>query len=132
METLLQLVYTSFVAPHCDETCVMEIVRRGREKNRQLNVTGLLIFDGLCFCQYLEGPKEPTLALMNEIRADRRHIEFLIGQDRESKGPRLFMGASLNYARSRDPDALDTVRTGARSAIALCLHVASSLTIESG
>src|SRR5690348_6252499 len=76
MTDLCHLIYTSYIDPNVDTLCVDEIVRRSRLNNRKLDVTGLLLFDGLCFCEYLEGPEPALSALLDEIRGDGRHFEL--------------------------------------------------------
>lgn len=71
--SLSQVVYTSVLANQHGLDAVTSIVRSARAKNPKLNVTGLLLFDGTHFCQYLEGPAANVAWLLERIRSDARH-----------------------------------------------------------
>ena len=71
---LYEVLYVSTLAPLHPPTVVAEIAARARHVNAELDVTGLLIFDGQRFCQQLEGPQKSVLKLIERIRNDPRHI----------------------------------------------------------
>lgn len=54
-----RIVYSSQLAPSVPAECVADIVRTARQFNAAHGITGLLVFDGQRFCQYLEGPDAP-------------------------------------------------------------------------
>ncbi len=70
------------------------ILRRAREKNFRLGVTGFLVFDGVRFVQLLEGPPEALAALLETIAADDRH-EGLRVLCREAVAERAFGDSPL-------------------------------------
>jgi Sensors of blue-light using FAD len=70
---LHELIYVSHIEPAQDIRVVAEIARQARVLNRPRMITGLLVFDGERFCQYLEGGCEEVVALFERIRADTRH-----------------------------------------------------------
>ena len=55
------------------------LVAKARERNRQLDVTGMLLYEDGAFLQTLEGPPEKLDALWTSIKQDSRHdhIELL-------------------------------------------------------
>ena len=71
---LYEVLYVSTLAPLHPPRVVAEIAARARHVNAELDVTGLLIFDGQRFCQQLEGPQKSVLKLIERIRNDPRHI----------------------------------------------------------
>jgi len=71
-----ELVYASRVVPGLDPRFVADVVRRARVKNRRMGVTGLLVFDGDCFCQQLEGGRLAVLELAELIEKDPRHSHY--------------------------------------------------------
>ncbi|MDO6460472.1 BLUF domain-containing protein [Granulosicoccaceae sp. 1_MG-2023] len=73
MDHLQQFIYTSVIADELPPGTVGQIVRRARRKNRQLGLSGLLIFDGERFCQYLEGPPAGMTLMRDLICQDPRH-----------------------------------------------------------
>jgi hypothetical protein len=75
---LQEILYCSRLAPDQSTTVVGHIVTQARARNAQEGITGLLVFDGLRFCQHLEGPPEPVISLMRRLAADRRHSDVRI------------------------------------------------------
>lgn len=52
---------------------VAQLVRRSRQRNAEIEVTGLLAFTGGHFAQMVEGPPEAVQGLVAQIRKDVRH-----------------------------------------------------------
>lgn len=73
---LSEFLYCSQLAPHLPIEVVGQIVGRARVRNAKDGITGLLVFDGLRFCQHVEGLRDPVRALMQRLEADPRHVEF--------------------------------------------------------
>ena len=70
-----RLIYTSRAAIRMTRRQVQDLAVRARDKNRRLDVTGILLFGGGRFLQILEGD-EPTISgLYDQIRADPRHTD---------------------------------------------------------
>jgi hypothetical protein len=134
MENLRQLLYTSFIAPDIDGAAIRQIVRHGREKNRRLGITSLLVFDGLRVCHYLEGPGDALQSLVAIVRADLRHIEFAIREQTRLVGSRLFPSWALGFAPTRQPEDLNPLfELDAKrrlSAVALLERLLPSLAVE--
>ena len=74
----LHIVYTSQLAPGEDYTAYGRICRVARRRNAELAVSGVLLFDGQRFCQWLHGEPGATAALMLTIASDKRHHEVQI------------------------------------------------------
>lgn len=98
MNELMSLLYTSELAPDEPPASVAEIVRVARTKNAQLDITGVLLFDGDQFCQYLEGSPEAVLPLLATIEMDRRHVNVRVRHLGTLPGPRRFVGWNIGYA----------------------------------
>lgn len=102
---LYEVLYVSILAPDQPPSVVAEIAGRARVVNAQLDVTGLLIFDGQRFCQQLEGPQKAVLKLIERIRNDPRHVQVEVLHH----GPlvaRRFQKFSLAFSTLEDADAL--------------------------
>ena len=84
---------------------VAEIAGRARQVNAELDVTGLLIFDGQRFCQQLEGPQKAVLKLIERIRNDPRHINVEVIHHGPLAG-RRFQQFSLAFSTVEDVEAL--------------------------
>lgn len=69
----LHIVYTSQLAPGEDYTAYGRICREARQRNALLGLSGVLVFDGQRFCQWLHGEHTVTAALMLAIASDKRH-----------------------------------------------------------
>ncbi|WP_418317307.1 BLUF domain-containing protein [Piscinibacter sakaiensis] len=67
------LLYISALAPDVGAEVVAPITRSARRNNLRDGVTGLLVFDGALFLQWVEGPTPAIEALLGRLRADRRH-----------------------------------------------------------
>lgn len=55
------------------ESEITEIVEQSRVKNAQLEVTGVLVYDGTYFAQLVQGPETNVRALRVAIESDARH-----------------------------------------------------------
>ena len=106
---LFTFLYSSLLSPGCPASCVADIVRHARENNARLGLTGLLVFDGQRFCQYLEGPGDALRQMLERIRADTRHIQFVLHQHGPSTERRAFQDWSIAYAQIDDATALEEI-----------------------
>jgi hypothetical protein len=84
-ETLLHnIVYCSRAAPGVTDADVQAIIATSRRWNPARGVTGLLVYGGDIFFQWLEGPKESIVELMHSIRKDKRHntlVELAVNEE---------------------------------------------------
>ena len=102
---LYEVLYVSTLAPNQTPNVVAEIAGRARLVNADLDVTGLLIFDGQRFCQQLEGPQKAVLKLIERIRNDPRHINVEVIHHGPLAG-RRFQQFSLAFSTVEDEEAL--------------------------
>ena len=103
---LYETIYVSTLAPGRPVSSVGDIASQARARNPQQGITGLLIFDGMRFCQQLEGVKQQVLGLMEKIRLDPRHTNVEIVYRGELVS-RRFKSFSLGYTNAEDPEALE-------------------------
>ena len=75
---LYEAIYVSTLAPDEPISVVADIAAKARTFNALRDITGLLIFDGLRFCQQLEGRQKEVLSLVERIRNDSRHTDVEI------------------------------------------------------
>lgn len=102
---LYEVLYVSTLAPDQPLSVVAEIAARARLVNADLDITGLLVFDGQRFCQQLEGPQKAVLKLIERIRNDPRHVNVEIVHNGPLAG-RRFQQFSLAFSTLEDVDAL--------------------------
>lgn len=104
---LSSFLYCSMLSPDAEPTCVADIIRTSRRVNAELDVTGILVFDGQRFCQYLEGPGAHIDALAARIRNDPRHTDFRAQHHAPLQGARRFGQWSMAYALANDAEPLE-------------------------
>ncbi len=73
---LKQFFYHSRLAPGLRYSAVSDIIATARSFNAAHGITGILIFDGDRFCQFIEGPPTEIDGLVERLQADPRHVEF--------------------------------------------------------
>lgn len=70
---LTTLIYKSQLNPSCQSLSLISLVEKARQRNSALDVTGILLFNGVDFLQILEGSEEVIEKLFCKIRSDKRH-----------------------------------------------------------
>ena len=68
-----EILYVSTMAPDAPLSVVGDIAAHARIANAARDITGVLVFDGVRFCQQIEGKQKDVLALMERIYQDTRH-----------------------------------------------------------
>lgn len=103
---LHEVLYVSTLKTGHPISIVADIATKARVFNESHNITGLLVFDGMRFCQQLEGARKPVMALLERIRQDPRHtnVEVLHHAPLEQRRFRRF---SLGYTTVDDVDVLE-------------------------
>jgi hypothetical protein len=74
----LHIVYVSQLAPGHDHSVFGSVCRTARQRNTELGIAGVLLFDGLRFCQWLYGRPAAVTQLMASIAADVRHTDVSV------------------------------------------------------
>jgi hypothetical protein len=75
MQTLATLVYGSTQTAPLTPTALNLLVQRARIRNKQLDITGALLYDGVRFMQCLEGPEPAVAEIYSLICDDTRHAD---------------------------------------------------------
>ena len=102
---IYELLYVSTIAPTAPIRVVADIAVKSRTQNASRNITGLLIFDGMRFCQQIEGEQADVLAMIEHIRQDSRHAQVTVFHH----GPvleRRFKNFSLAFTDAQDVETL--------------------------
>ena len=71
-----EILYVSTLAPDAPLSVVGDIAAHARIANAASAITGVLIFDGMRFCQQIEGKQKDVLALMERLYQDTRHVNI--------------------------------------------------------
>jgi len=95
------LTYQSRAATPPSETELDELVARARQRNKNVGVTGMLLYENGKFLQTLEGPPDGLSTVWRSIQQDERHkdIEVLTEHFVEA---RLFSDWDLLLYRKRE------------------------------
>lgn len=108
-ESLYEFLYCSLLASDLPPATVGAIVTQARARNAEDGISGLLVFDGQCFCQHFEGPREAVQALMARLQRDPRHVALVVVHD----GPlaaRRYSGFAMGLAECEGPDPVSGLR----------------------
>jgi hypothetical protein len=108
-EGLYEILYTSELAPEVSVTAIADIVRRARLRNAAHGITGVLVFDGGRFCQYVEGPPSAVHELAQRIAHDGRHTGFRRLHAATRVGERRMAGHPMSYGLALDETDVDAV-----------------------
>lgn len=125
---LHQLIYCSRAAAGVDGPAVAGIVATAQRMNPVHGITGLLVYGGGMFFQWIEGPRDKVTQLMERIHHDPRHERVVMLSQTEEVRERLFPDWSMELVAPGDirpvlQDALASAKD-ARSTAALCLMLA--------
>jgi hypothetical protein len=112
---LYNLVYCSTASAAVDAAAVDEIVAQARRNNAAHGITGLLVFGGGVFFQWLEGPRDNVSQLFTNLRKDPRHQSIVLLSEDEEIRERLFPAWDMELVEPpqiRDvlEDALDSAQ----------------------
>ncbi|MET1114792.1 MAG: BLUF domain-containing protein [Comamonas sp.] len=99
-------LYHSRLAPDAPLSCISDVIKTARSFNASHGLTGILVFDGQHFLQYLEGPQQPLWDLLVRIAQDPRHVNFTLQHRAPCPGARVFRTWSMGYALVDDADPL--------------------------
>ncbi len=93
---LVRLMYASRAADSVDAEALSTILRKSKENNPRVGVTGVLCFcfNAGIFLQVLEGGRNAVSMLYNRISQDPRHREVVL-LSYEEIGERSFSGWSM-------------------------------------
>ena len=108
IQPLYEILYVSTLAPDMPISSVGRISRHARVANETQQLTGLLVFDGIRFCQQFEGSKQQTMSLIEKIKRDSRHTNVEILHHGEL-AERRFRTFSTGYSVVEDVDALEAL-----------------------
>jgi len=113
LPTLYNMVYCSRVAAGVDKEAVDRIIAVAHRLNPVKGITGLLVFGGGIFFQWLEGPREHVKQLMINISRDARHSSIIPLGESEEVRERLFPDWAMELVATDDirvvlEDALST------------------------
>ena len=99
---LYNLVYCSRATAGVDDAEVARILKVARQFNPAHGITGLLVFGGGVFFQWLEGPRDAVTQLLANLRNDPRHGSFVLLSEIEEVRERLFPDWDMELVTATD------------------------------
>ena len=105
MTELHEILYINTLAPDQTPNVVGQIVSQARARNAQYGITGLLVFDGLQFCQHFEGPTRDVLYLADRLTQDARHTDVRVLHEGVLEA-RRYQRFDMGFAEVEGPDGL--------------------------
>ncbi|MGE0496865.1 MAG: BLUF domain-containing protein [Ramlibacter sp.] len=109
MTKLYGVLYTSTLSAAAGISAVPAILAVARARNQRDGVTGVLVFDGQNFCQYIEGERASVQACMERILRDTRHSDIRLSHDAEAE-QRRFKRFRAGYASLEGEDVFGSIR----------------------
>lgn len=102
LSSLYSFSYCSRAAAGVDEAEVGRIIATARRHNPRLGITGLLVFGGGIFFQWLEGPRASVSGLVQRLNADPRHDSIVTLDESEEVRERLFPDWDMELVGAMD------------------------------
>jgi hypothetical protein len=99
VENLQSFLYVSDIADGFTGSTVLDIVTRSRTNNERDDISGLLVFDGRRFAQFVEGPPPPIEALLGRPGSDLRHMNMEVLWRASALGGRRFPSWRMGYLK---------------------------------
>jgi FAD-dependent sensor of blue light len=100
---MYRMVYVSSAVEHFSERQLEDLLKKSRQNNSLLGLTGMLLYKDGNFMQCLEGPKEAVCTLEAKIKSDPRHqgMAVLLHEDHvESAFGEWAMGFKTLHSRT--------------------------------
>lgn len=94
---LIHLIYASKSPVNFSKDDMLILLSKARDKNKSLDVTGMLVFDGCSFLQVLEGEEKTVNRLFSTISGDARHSN-IVNIISEVIGQRRFSSWSMGFS----------------------------------
>ncbi|MGJ7546518.1 BLUF domain-containing protein [Variovorax sp. LT1R16] len=107
---LHELLYFSVLAPNQTPTVVGQIAAQARRRNTERDITGLLVFDGIHFCQHIEGPRDAVLTLLERLQQDARHTDLRVVYE-SARTERRYRRFDLGFAQSDGAEDMASIQS---------------------
>lgn len=93
---MIHLVYISTATREFTHQDLIDLLEQARQRNTELNITGMLLYDRGTFIQVLEGEKKDVMAVYDSILRDDRNSGNYIVQEK-SISSRNFPNWSMGF-----------------------------------
>lgn len=93
---MIRLIYCSYATIALNEDQLVALLESARDKNKRLEITGVLFYVDEAFIQILEGAQKEVEDLYNKIKVDERHEDVRI-IDKKKITSRIFNDWSMGF-----------------------------------
>ena len=100
---MYHLVYTSHAVRPLSEPELLDLLRQSRDRNKEFNISGILLYVEGKFMQVLEGRKAFVHTIYDSILNDKRHSRVTMVLEGDSP-KRIFKGWSMGFKKLSDND----------------------------
>jgi Sensors of blue-light using FAD len=100
---MYHLVYTSHAKIPFSEPELLDLLRQSRDRNKEYNITGILLYVQGKFMQVLEGKKAFVEEIYASILNDPRHTRVTMILEGDSP-KRIFKGWSMGFKKLSNDD----------------------------
>ncbi len=105
-QSIHHIVYCSQAAQHMDKEALEKIISTAKRHNPRFGITGLLVFGGGIFFQWLEGPRDNVTSLFKIISAAPRHFDVVLLTKEDEFRERLFPNWDMELVAAEDISAV--------------------------
>ena len=109
-------LYRSSAAPGLNSGDRQDILRSARHRNQALGLTGCLHFEDGMFFQWLEGPKEGLIEVVEQILEDDRHEDITI-LDQGALDLRRFQDWRMRFSDKDRASLMDWFASSGKSTV---------------
>ena len=118
--SFLRIVYESQASASLSEAEVIDILRKSQVRNNQDKISGILLFQGRRFLQFIEGPPQAVQALFARIAKDPRHQDIRILSETNDEKLLMPTWAMAYSSPTLELHKGDTFLLGQRQAQSIC------------
>ena len=105
---MYHLAYTSHAVKSLSEAELLELLEQSRDKNKEFNISGILLYVEGKFMQVLEGRKAFVEKIYASIQKDPRHTKVTLVLEGNSPA-RVFEGWSMGFKKLSAEDFANVV-----------------------
>ena len=107
MTTSLQcILYVSDLAGEVNVHGITQVFQSARQFATNNGISGVLIFDGIRFCEYLEGSADRLGVIWTHIQRDARHTNLQVLHEEPVLAQRRMAHWSVAYAMRSEPSVV--------------------------
>src|SRR6187402_2910440 len=100
------IIYTSYAAINFNEELLKALLIQSRDKNKAMNITGMLFYFNNTFIQLIEGEEADVKQLYQNISKDTRH-KRVVPLKQGERPERYFVDWSMGFKSINNSDLVE-------------------------